>query len=202
MKEEKKGKKIWAIVENGCTLLKGFVFYGAYHSDWRNQLVHIFFVPAIFTSILAFLSRVKINSSLDLSQIAAGVYAITFIKMEPGAGIPYAAVIALMQYIATHYLKQRPKLSLAMNITGWIAQFFSHAFFERRAPALLDDPFQALHSSVFFVWLEVLFFFGYKPELKKELDVLISKKKAELDERKGEAPGKKDSPLFHKNTDD
>ncbi|ORC92006.1 uncharacterized protein TM35_000042200 [Trypanosoma theileri] len=199
MKEETKGKKIWAIVENGYTLRKGFVFYGAYHSDWRNQLVHIFFVPTIFTSVLSFLARVQITSSIDLSQIAAGVYAISFIKMEPGAGIPYAAVIAFMQYIASHHLKQRPKLSLAINVTGWIIQFISHAFFEKRSPALLDDPFQALHSSVFFVWLEVLFYFGYKPELKKELDMLISKKKVEIAEKKGETIGKKETLVVHGN---
>ncbi|KEG10451.1 hypothetical protein DQ04_03701070 [Trypanosoma grayi] len=166
---------------NSCTLREGFVFYGAYHDDWRNKLLHITFVPIIFTTALSFLARVKVTEFVDMSLIVAGLYAVSFIKTEPGAGIPYAAFIFMMQCVASHFLLSRVALSFALHVSGWIAQFIAHGLFERRAPALLDDPLQAIHSSVFFVWLEIIFYFGYKPKLKRELDMLVKQKIAQLD---------------------
>lgn len=63
----------------------------------------------------------------------------------------------------------------AMKIAGyaftaaWIAQFVGHGKFEGRAPALLDSLFQSLVLAVFFVFMEVLFMAGYKPQLHKRL---------------------------------
>jgi uncharacterized membrane protein YGL010W len=56
-----------------------------------------------------------------------------------------------------------------------VAQFIGHGVFEGRAPALLDNLVQALFQAPFFVWLEVLFMFGYRPELKARLDTAIQK---------------------------
>ncbi len=42
--------------------------------------------------------------------------------------------------------------------------------FEGRAPALLDNLVQAFILAPFFVWFEILFFFGYRPELKSRMD--------------------------------
>lgn len=52
---------------------------------------------------------------------------------------------------------------------AWIAQFIGHGKFEGRAPALLDSLFQSLVLAVFFVFMEVLFMIGYKPQLHKRL---------------------------------
>lgn len=47
--------------------------------------------------------------------------------------------------------------------------------FEGRAPALLDNLVQALFLAPFFVWMEVLFWFGYRPELKARLDRAVER---------------------------
>jgi len=52
---------------------------------------------------------------------------------------------------------------------AWIAQFVGHGKFEGRAPALLDSLFQSLVLAVFFVFMELLFMAGYKPQLHKRL---------------------------------
>ena len=75
------------------------------------------------------------------------------------------------------------KYAGAGNIASWIAQFMGHGFAEGRAPALLDNLFQvlcpftvtrvngqSLYLAPLFVWLEVLFAFGYRPSLKKCID--------------------------------
>lgn len=66
---------------------------------------------------------------------------------------------------------------------AWIAQFVGHGKFEGRAPALLDSLFQSLVLAVFFVFMEILFEMGYKPELHKRLQnvsllYLLSRRKS------------------------
>lgn len=57
-----------------------------------------------------------------------------------------------------------------------------HGFAEKRAPALLDSLVQALLLAPLFVFMEVLFVFGYRPALKarlqKTIDAEIAKWKA------------------------
>lgn len=54
-------------------------------------------------------------------------------------------------------------------------QFIGHGAFEKRAPALLDNLVQALLLAPFFVFMELLFIFGYRPELQKRIDVAVEK---------------------------
>jgi len=58
-------------------------------------------------------------------------------------------------------------------VVSWLAQFVGHGVFEGRAPALLDNIFQALFLAPLFVWLEFLFLLGYRPELKSRLDKMV-----------------------------
>ena len=50
--------------------------------------------------------------------------------------------------------------------------------FEGRAPALLDNLVQALFLAPFFVWMEILFSFGYRPGLKSRVDIAVEKEVA------------------------
>ena len=51
----------------------------------------------------------------------------------------------------------------------WIAQFIGHGVYEKRRPKLFDNLIQALSLAVLFVWLEFLFYFGYRKDLAKRL---------------------------------
>ena len=57
----------------------------------------------------------------------------------------------------------------------WIAQFVGHGVYEGRAPALLDNLVQALVLAPFFVFMEALFKFGYRPELQKRVGEAVDK---------------------------
>jgi 2-hydroxy fatty acid dioxygenase len=63
--------------------------------------------------------------------------------------------------------------ALAGFLGCWIAQFLGHGVFEGRAPALLDNIFQAFFLAPLFVWLEILFALGYRPELKSRIEKLV-----------------------------
>ena len=62
--------------------------------------------------------------------------------------------------------------ALGLHVASWIAQFVGHGKYEGRAPALLDNLFQAFFLAPLFVWLEILFALGYRPELKTRVDQL------------------------------
>lgn len=54
-----------------------------------------------------------------------------------------------------------------------------HAIFEGRKPALLDSFFQSLVLAPFFVFNEILFWMGFRADLKKRLEKEVAKRKAE-----------------------
>lgn len=172
---------MWTYLENYFNLKKSFVFYGSYHHEWRNQIVHVLFVPTIFTTALGFASTMKITDTVNVSHVVAGFYALSFIIMEPLAGTLYAPVIAGMQYIGENICAPNVAVSAAVHVFAWAAQIFAHKFFEHRAPAFTEDPLQAIHAAVFFVWLEVLYALGYRPKERDELNALVRQRMAKMD---------------------
>jgi uncharacterized membrane protein YGL010W len=99
--------------------------------------------------------------------------------MEPVAGGCFAPILiggtAYANHLTSTYGATANYIALGVHIFSWVAQFIGHGVFEGRAPALLDNLVQALFLAPFFVWLEVLFMFGYRPELKARLDAAIQK---------------------------
>jgi 2-hydroxy fatty acid dioxygenase len=99
--------------------------------------------------------------------------------MEPVAGALYAPFLlggtAWANHLTSTYGIKANYTAIAVHVVSWIAQFIGHGVFEGRAPALLDNLVQALFLAPFFVWLEVLFAFGYRPELKARLDQAVQK---------------------------
>ena len=65
--------------------------------------------------------------------------------------------------------------TIGIEIVAWIAQFVGHGAYEGRAPALLDNLVQAFVLAPFFVFMELLFMFGYRPELQKRVSNAVGK---------------------------
>lgn len=104
--------------------------------------------------------------------------------MEPVAGGILAPLLlgatAYSNHLTSTYGMTANYWALGVHIFSWLAQFVGHGIFEGRAPALLDNLVQALFLAPFFVWLEVLFMLGYRPELKSRLDKAVSKEIAKF----------------------
>jgi uncharacterized membrane protein YGL010W len=113
----------------------------------------------------------------NLGTIAALLYAILYILMEPVAGGLLAPILlggtAYANHLTTNYGRTANTWALALHVSSWLAQFVGHGVFEGRAPALLDNLVQAFFLAPFFVWMEILFFLGYRPELKSRLDKAV-----------------------------
>ncbi|GAA5910614.1 hypothetical protein JCM6882_001040 [Rhodosporidiobolus microsporus] len=185
-----------------------FTFYASYHTQLTNVLIHVLCVPTIFftglvlshgipgfsTSLFSlppfelFGNAVQFDATVPF-LVATG-YAGYFVLLEPLAGLLYAPILVTFGHLSNVlYSTQHDeamKLATYFFVGSWIAQFIGHGKFEGRAPALLDSLLQSLVLAVFFVWLEVLFFLGYRPELHKRLQNKTGVKVAEFRRKRAE----------------
>ena len=97
--------------------------------------------------------------------------------MEPVAGSMLAPILlgstALANYLTKEYGMTANYWAIGVHVASWLAQFVGHGVFEGRAPALLDNLVQAVFLAPFFVWMEILFMLGYRPELKTRIDAKV-----------------------------
>jgi len=111
-----------------------------------------------------------------------------YVLLEPVAGTALA-LICLAATAGTNYLRMEDpvlttKVAIGVHIVSWILQFVGHGKYEGRAPALLDNLFQAIFLAPLFVWLEFLFIIGYRPELKARVDKAVEVEIAKFRARK------------------
>ncbi|PWY69896.1 DUF962 domain protein [Aspergillus eucalypticola CBS 122712] len=181
-------------------LEKQLLFYGAYHNNPVNVAIHITCVPILLFTGIALASNTPAFVNLpdvlqiqnlppNLGTIAAIIYSTFYILLEPVAGALVAPLIIAGAAWANHLLATNGNSAnywfAGIHVVSWLAQFVGHGAFERRAPALLDNLVQALLLAPLFVWMEVLFFFGYRPELKARYDQNVEKEIAAFKAQKG-----------------
>lgn len=99
--------------------------------------------------------------------------------LEPVAGTVLVPVLLGITAFGNHLTSTNAtgtnKAMIGLHVVSWLAQFVGHGVFEGRAPALLDNLVQALFLAPFFVWMEILFFFGYRPELRARVEKAVQK---------------------------
>jgi len=171
-------------------LEKQLTFYGAYHHNAVNIGIHMTCVPLILATslLLATNSPTLIplpqwltipNLPLNAGTIGSILYSGFYILLEPVAGSVLLPIIIGWTAYANHLTSAYPYnanvASLAVFTVSWIAQFIGHGVYEGRAPALLDNLVQALVLAPFFVFMEALFAFGYRPELQKRVSDAVEK---------------------------
>ncbi|KAJ3934218.1 MAG: hypothetical protein NXY57DRAFT_1047429 [Lentinula lateritia] len=161
-------------------------FYGAYHNNKINILIHVICVPLIMWSAMVLLASAPHPSflpeyhqefnkwlvfDLNYPAILFTVYETYYFILEPVAALLYAPQFTLSLLTATAFAQRSDYLTvaIAMQTFSWIAQFLGHGVAEKRAPALLDNLVGALVLAPFFVHLEILFALGYRPDMHKRL---------------------------------
>ncbi|KIX01603.1 uncharacterized protein Z518_09329 [Rhinocladiella mackenziei CBS 650.93] len=182
-------------------LEKQLRFYGAYHHDPVNIAIHMIGVPVIlWTTFLLGTNTpplIKLPESMTIPYFEFNVgtilclsYCALYILLEPVAGTVLSALLlvgtAYGKYLTVEHGMTANFWAAAAFVASWIAQFMGHGVFEGRAPALLDNLFQALFLAPLFVWLEILFALGYRPELKSRVDKLVEQDIAKYRESKGQ----------------
>ncbi|KAJ4472195.1 hypothetical protein J3R30DRAFT_3709644 [Lentinula aciculospora] len=178
-------------------------FYGAYHNNKINVLIHVICVPLIMWSAMVLLASAphpsflpeyhqEFNKGLVLElnypALLFIAYETYYLILEPVAALLYAPQFMLSLLTATAFA-QRPDhltVAIAMQTFSWIAQFLGHGVAEKRAPALLDNLVGALVLAPFFVHLEILFALGYRPNMHKGLVNDIGKEIARIKKTEGD----------------
>ena len=129
----------------------------------------------------------------NLGTITALLYASLYILMEPVAGGMLAPLMlggaAYANHLKSAYGMTANYWGVGLHVLSWLFQFVGHGLFEGRAPALLDNLVQALFLAPFFVWMEILFFFGYRPELKQRLNTAVHQELEKFRKSKGQKNG-------------
>ncbi|KAH3687375.1 hypothetical protein WICPIJ_001652 [Wickerhamomyces pijperi] len=162
-------------------------FYRSYHHDPINVLIHALFIPTILYTSTGILANVQLpyqyipdelkpyESYLNLGSLIIGVgYAGYYLLLDWRAGIIAAPV--LWAFVHTNVINLSSiegynNYLWTGFVIGWIVQFIGHGFFEKRAPALLDNLLQALVLAPFFVVFEAIFLLGLRSELRENMEV-------------------------------
>lgn len=183
---------------SSSSLEEGLVFYGSYHNNKWNQLVHLVFVPALWWTGVVFLALIGPVAEmpaplaavlpdaveLDPGFITFVAYALYYLSLDFFAALPYDVLLFCMYLGAKNFIATNPSAgstALMIHILSWILQVaVGHSHFEGRAPALLDGLFQSTVLAPLFVWFEVLFFFGFRASVYERTQKRILKNIAEF----------------------
>lgn len=157
------------------SLTAAFAFYGSYHANGINQLIHVICVPAIYTTALAFLTKVQlpvalplalrsaaralgeggspagtVTLALPLAALYASYYLSLTLPRRPLLGLGAAALALGALPLAHGALALGPRampVIIGVHVVSWLAQFYGHAVHEGRSPALLDNLWRAWEAA-------------------------------------------------------
>jgi len=185
-------------------------FYGQYHNNPINQLIHVIFVPCIVWSAMVIFNYANLNYFINLNDILGITskslpfplsymnentllsfalvmtvyltYYYATLKFFPA--VTYALIILWPSlFTATSFYLNTPgawQYALALHVFAWYMQIHpGHGIFEKRNAAIADNFWAGLLPGPFFAWFEVLFFFGWNPQLKAHLQTKIDSNIAE-----------------------
>ncbi|XP_021891862.1 uncharacterized endoplasmic reticulum membrane protein C16E8.02 isoform X3 [Carica papaya] len=150
-------------------LEKHFAFYGAYHSNPVNILIHTLFVwPIFFTSLILFYFTPSIydlppigfipsalNHALVLNFgfVFALMYALFYVLLDKKAG-SLAALICMVCWVGASYIAVRLgyslawKVVLAAQLICWTGQFLGHGVFEVLQTVFGYEPYPGFLATV------------------------------------------------------
>jgi len=164
-----------------AALKKELIFYGSYHSDAINKLIHAVCVPLLLWTGMAMLAPINITTvtvsdfTLDItvSYLATLTYILYYIYLFPAVGLITLPILSGMAYGAHEYwnaeCEDKWMWLVGIHVVSWIAQFVGHGKFEGRRPALFDSLLQAFLTAPFFVFFEYCVFFGLFQDLHHEV---------------------------------
>lgn len=163
--------------------------YGSYHNNLVNKVIHMICIPQIVITgmgLLMFCDKQWLNMdsvwSVNVGTVVMGMLMSGYLCIDLVAGmlctlfyVGCGVGVNWLYYIQyAHNQHQLWPYFLYIHLVAWAAQFIGHAFFERRAPALLDNIFYATIAP-FFVILEVSIHFYFRFYLKLAINQLSIK---------------------------
>ncbi len=179
-------------------------FYGVYHREPRNQIVHFFGVPGILWSMIIFMTHLPIPYFGNLlKKFLPADYALTYglvltlfylgfyLLIDPLGGTLYAPVLYVM-YISAVYLHRSDQknagstswagtgrlmtFAAILHVWSWYVQIhLGHKIFEGAQPAVMQSLGGALTVAPLFAFYEGLWLVGINRDLQKQTMRLVDK---------------------------
>jgi len=146
--------------------------YADYHRDERNCLMHIVGNPILFLAAVLPLSLLSIPLFGMHTSVAALLVIpalILWISWDVGLGLAIlAAAIPLLLAagtIANHVSVATVWIITGfLTVVGWGLQIVGHQIYERRRPALLDNPIHMLISPMY-LFAKLFVALGFRRDL-------------------------------------
>ncbi len=148
------------------------VDYVEYHRDWWNGIMHVFGIILLFFGSVLPLSTWSV-SLFGIHTSAAVIAALPvlaywlLLDAALGIGIVVAAVFLLSGagFLSAHLsVMGLWSVTLVLIVAGITCQVVGHRVFERRQPALLDNPTHFLLGPMF-VMAKLFIALGFKNDL-------------------------------------
>lgn len=128
-----------------------------------NQTIHLVTIPAILWSLLVWLSHTPSLATIDVLQFSipvnmsvvfTSVYALYYLSLNLKIGVLATAFIYTICYNSNWYSQfhKSTEISIAVAVLAIFAQLAGHKFYEKRAPAFLSNPIQAIVLAPLFVF--------------------------------------------------
>lgn len=157
------------------SLERQYLFYKSYHSNTVNKRIHFVFVPLIIVTTFSLISLIRLpEPANDVSRVVALIYVLYTMVLNPTLGLAFspfvfcyhAASRALCDYAGPSGVVP---LAGTLNFIGWFAQIVGHYAFEGKSPAFMNSLVQSLLAAPIVIWLELIFSFGFLPDLKARM---------------------------------
>ena len=115
--------------------------YGESHQNRTNKAIHWICVPAIFFSLICFLSLVPISATNNLAGVVLMFVAIFYARLSPKLAFGIICFY-LLCYWGSIQLKNIEvplwETALSIFVMAWLLQFYGHKI-EGKKPSFLKD---------------------------------------------------------------
>ena len=146
--------------------------YANYHRDQRNCLMHIIgnhilFVAAVLPLTLLSATVFGVQTSAAVLLVIPAL--ILWISWDVGLGLGIVVAAIPLLFIATIVANHVSvaavwMITALLTVIGWALQIAGHQFFERRQPALLDNPIHMLISPMY-LFAKLFVALGFRRDL-------------------------------------
>jgi uncharacterized membrane protein YGL010W len=148
--------------------------YVEYHRDPRNGLMHVFGIISLFLAAVLPLSQWPVpafGAPVTVATIMVVPVLIYWLVLDAaiGTAILFAAVVLLATAAMIVRVASGPvvwSMTAALIVVGVTFQVVGHRVFERRQPALMDNPSHLLLGPIF-VMAKLLIAFGFRQDLAR-----------------------------------
>jgi uncharacterized membrane protein YGL010W len=152
--------------------LRQLAVYAEYHRDWHNCLMHIIGNPILFLAAVLPFSLLPVTLfgvQLNLATLLVTPALLLWISFDVAIGLAIVVVAIPLLFVAALIANHVSVawvwiITVALIVIGWAMQIVGHQYFERRKPALLDNPIHMLISPMY-VFAKLFIALGFRPDL-------------------------------------